>query len=157
MQIPTGIIRFLENQEFVMVSTLDPKGRIHNAVKGIAKVLENGEIYIIDLYKQQTFDNLKNNRIISVTAVDNHSFLGYCLKGEVKVIKEEIDQALIDSWQHKIIKRISARLIRNLKALVSRKHHPEAELPKPAYLIILQVEEIVDLTPGHLKMNKNKL
>lgn len=29
--------------------------------------------------------------------------------------------------------------------------HPEALLPKPEYMIVMEVEEIIDLTPKHLK------
>ncbi|MFA4842614.1 MAG: hypothetical protein WC658_02110 [Candidatus Omnitrophota bacterium] len=53
--------------------------------------LENGillsfQVYLFDLYHGQTYNNLKKNSGASITAVDEHRFKGYCLKGRAKLM-----------------------------------------------------------------------
>jgi hypothetical protein len=47
--------------------------------------------------------------------------------------------------------RISQRIIKNIHEEKSSGHHPEAAFPRPQYMIVMDVEEAVDLTPRHLK------
>jgi general stress protein 26 len=146
------IIDFFQKQGFTVVSTLDTKGSIHNSCKGIVKIDKSGKIYLLDLYSARTLDNLKKNPHISLTAVDEHSFSGYCLKGKGKIIKaEQLDSSISKAWEEKITGRISRRIIRNLHGEQGHPRHPEANLPKPQYMILMEVAEVVDLTPGHIK------
>lgn len=150
--IPRNVVVFLERQGFVIASTLDKNGKIHCAAKGIVGIDPVGQIYIIDLYCRRTFANLKKNPTISITAVDDLQFEGYTLKGKAKIVKRsQIQDHVIKSWEHKIIKRISQRVIKNIKRSKKSLHQPEVHLPQPRYLIVVNVEDIVDLTPGHLK------
>lgn len=143
---------FFQKQGFVVVSTVDRDGTIHNSCKGIVKIDKGGKIYLLDLYSARTFDNLKKNPQISITAVDEHNFSGYCLKGKGKIIKVEgLDSSIIKAWEEKITGRISRRIIRNLHGEQGHPRHPEANLPKPRYMILMEVAEVVDLTPGHIK------
>ena len=80
------IIYFFRNENFVIVSTVDEKGRPHNSCKGIVKISQRGGVYLLDLYRENTYKNLKQNPCISITAVDGHRFVGYCLKGKAKII-----------------------------------------------------------------------
>jgi len=146
------IIDFFQRQGFTVVSTLDTKGGIHNSCKGIVKIDKSGKIYLLDLYSARTLDNLKKNPRISLTAVDEHSFSGYCLKGKGKIIKaEQLDPSITKAWEEKITSRISRRIIRNLRGEQGHPRHPEASLPKPQYMILMEVNEVIDLTPGHIK------
>lgn len=152
MQLNEGIVSFFQNQGFVIISTLDPKGYIHNAAKGIVGIESEGKVYLIDLYRATTFSNLKENPTASITAVDEHQFIGYTLKGKANIVeREKIEERIIKGWEDKVIKRISQRVIRDVKSDRKLAHHPEAKFPHPQYLIEFDVEEIVDLTPGHLK------
>ena len=62
----------------------------------------------------------------------------------------------LKAWEKRITSRITRRLIKNIRGEKGHPHHPEALLPKPAYLIIMDVEEIVDLTPHKMRQNKNQ-
>jgi uncharacterized pyridoxamine 5'-phosphate oxidase family protein len=151
-KIPSDIISFLEKQGFVIVSTLDPGGTIHCAAKGLVAVEEKGKLYLIDLYRKTTFNNLQNNSTISITAVDEHEFIGYTLKGKAKIVeREKIKEEIIRNWEEGIIRRISSRVIKNIKRELKSLHHPESRFPHPEYLIEMEIREIVDLTPHHLK------
>jgi len=151
-RISEDVTHLFKKQGFAIVSTIDGKGRIHCSAKGIAGIEDEGKVYIVDLYHKQTFSNLENNPLTSITAIDEHTFTGYTLKGVSKIVKRtDIHEHIMKSWEDKIIQRISKRVVKNIKGDRKTSHHPEARLPRPQYLIVMEVEEIVDLAPKHLK------
>lgn len=146
------IIRFFQNQGFVIVSTIDEDGGIHNSCKGIVKIDSGGQIYLLDLYKAKTLENLKNNSNVSITAVDEHKFQGYCLKGKAKIVEtENLKSDIVALWDNKITARATKRVIKNIHEEKGSPGHPEILLPKPEYLIEVRVKEIVNLTPGKMR------
>jgi len=151
-RLSEGVIDFFQNQGFVFVSTIDKNGSLHNSCKGVVDIKSNGRIYLLDLYKGKTSENLKNNRHINIAAADEHKFIGYCLKGKAKIITAgEISPEIIKAWEERIARRLTRRVIRNIREEKGHSRHPEALLPKPEYLIAMDTEEVIDLTPGHLK------
>lgn len=156
VKLSPPIISLLEKQGYVIVSTLDPKGKIHCAAKGIAGIEKRGVVYLIDLFRKKTFSNLKRNATVSITSVDEHQFVGYTLKGEAKIVeRDKIEDHIIKKWENRVVQRVSNRLIKNLKEEKAASHHPESLFPQPQYLIEVDIEEIVDLTPPHLKKKIN--
>ena len=146
------IIRFFQDQGFVIVSTIDRNGGSHSSCKGIVKINQRGSIYLLDLYREKTYENLKRNPRISITAVDEHRFKGFCLKGKAKIIaSEKLKSQIIKAWENRITNRITQRVLKNIRGEKGHPRHPEVLLPKPEYLIVMQVEEAVDLTPHHIK------
>ena len=151
-RLTDDVVNFFQNQNFVIVSTIDKNGASHSACKGVVKINKNGVIYLLDLYKAVTFKNLQHNKNISITAVDEHKFSGYCLKGRAKLIKlDAVKSRLVKTWENKIVGRISSRVIKNIHGEKGHGRHPEALLPKPAYMIEIETREVVDLTPHKLK------
>ena len=151
-QIPTGVIDFLRTQGFVIVSSIDKNGFPHSSCKDIVKIDSSGKIYLIDVYYGLTAENIRNNPRVSISAVDEHKFIGFCLKGKAKImLDDEISQEFIKSWEDNITSRLTKRLLNNLAQDKSRAHHPEASLPRPKQLISIEVEEIVNLAPQYLK------
>lgn len=146
------IIQFFRSQGFVIVSTVGTDGVPHNSCKGIVKINKQGQIYLLDLYKAKTYENLEKKPRISITAVDEHKFIGYCLKGKARIIlSEKLKPQIIRAWEERITSRITQRVLKNILEEKGHLRHPEALLPKPQYLIVMNVEEIVDLTPHYLK------
>ncbi|UCH11877.1 MAG: pyridoxamine 5'-phosphate oxidase family protein [Candidatus Omnitrophota bacterium] len=147
------IIYFFQKQGFVIASTTDKDGTPHNSCKGIVKIDKNkNEIYLLDLYKTKTHENLKRDTNISITAVDEHKFIGYCIKGRAKTIKKDrLKPHIVKAWEERIVHRVTDRIIKNIHGEKGHPRHPEILLPKPEYLIIVQVKEVVDLTPHALK------
>jgi predicted pyridoxine 5'-phosphate oxidase superfamily flavin-nucleotide-binding protein len=142
------IVHFFQHQNFVIVSTIDASGYPHNSCKGIVEIDAVGRVYLLDLYQGQTRKNLENNPLISLTVVDEHKFIGYCLKGRARIVaQEEITPQLTRAWEEKITGRLTHRLIKNIHGEKGHAQHPEALLPKPEYLIEVDVEEVVDLSP----------
>ncbi|MBN1405586.1 MAG: pyridoxamine 5'-phosphate oxidase family protein [Candidatus Omnitrophica bacterium] len=152
MQLLTDdIIQFFARQGFVIVSTIDSGGMPHTSCKGIVKI-EQDKIYLLDLYKAATYDNLKKNPKISLTAVDEHKFRGYCIKGRASILKaSQIKSHIIKTWEDKITTRVRNRILKNIRGEKGHPKHPEILLPKPEYLIAVDVEKTVNLTPHALK------
>lgn len=151
-KLPEDVVKFFHSQHFIIVSTIDADGTPHNSCKGIVKIDEDGTIYLLDLYKGRTYDNLERNPAIGISAVDEHKFRGYSLKGRATIIKEEkLRPHIIKAWEDRLATRITHRVIKNLKGEQGHAKHPEAQLPGPKYLIAMDVAEIVDLTPAPLR------
>ena len=151
-KLSEDIIHFFQNQGCVMVSTIDASGSVHNACKGIIKINPSGRVYMLDLYRGKTYENLSRNRHISITAIDEHKFIGYSLKGKAEAIPEiKMKAQIIKAWEERITSRLTRRLLKNIHEEKGHPSHPEVLLPKPEYMIAMEVEEIVDLTPKHLK------
>jgi general stress protein 26 len=151
-QLKDEVVEFFQGQGCVIVSTVDKEGSIHSSCKGILKINQNGRIYLLDLYQGKTFYNLKANPHLSITAVNEHSFIGYCLKGKAKIIKSDsVKAGVLEPWDAKITHRLTHRIIRNIQGEKGHSKHPEALLPKPEYMIVMEVEAVVDLTPHHLR------
>jgi general stress protein 26 len=151
-QIDQEVVDFLRTQSFVIVSSIDQDGFPHNSCKAIGKIDLKGEIYLIDVYRGATSENIERNPLISISAVDEHKFIGYCLKGKARKMQNNpISQEIIKSWEDNITSRLAKRLLKNLAQDHGQKHHPEAALPEPKHLIVMEVERIVNLAPRHLK------
>jgi uncharacterized pyridoxamine 5'-phosphate oxidase family protein len=149
-ELSQDIIDFLQRQGFVIVSTLDYKGGIHCSAKGIVEIEKEGRVYLVDLYRGNTFRNIKRNPTISITAIDERQFIGYTLKGKAKIVKGKIKEETIKKWEKRIVQRILKRVIRSVKENKISLYQPEARLPSPQYLIQMEIEEIVNLSPSHL-------
>jgi len=153
-EIPENIIHFFERQSFVIVSTIDEHNLIHCSVKGIAAIEKEGRVYVVDLYKANTFRNISHNPIITLTAVDEHHYAGYMLRGKAKIIeKNDIKGQIIKKWEKSIIQRISRRLIKNLREERKSMVHPEAIFPSPQYLIAMEVDEVISLAAGSVNIH----
>ena len=150
--LPEAVIKFFQSQNFVILATIDPGGGAHTACKGIIEIAKDDEVYLLDLYRSKTFANLNSNSNVSITAVDEHKFKGFCLKGVARIATaQEVDEQLIKAWEDRITSRITQRVLKNMQEKKGHPKHPEALLPKPQYVIIVKVKEVVDLTPHHLK------
>jgi uncharacterized pyridoxamine 5'-phosphate oxidase family protein len=151
-RLPDEIVHFFREQGFVIVSTVDERGMPHNSCKGIINISPAGKIYLLDVYLKGTYNNLKRNHNISITAVDEHKFKGYCLKGKAELIgREALSPQIQKAWEARLANRITQRLIKNIRDEKGHPQHPEARLPQPEYMIVMDVGEVVDLTPHHLK------
>jgi len=152
MKLSREIISFLKEQGFLIVSTIDEKGRPHNSCKGLVRISDDGKIFLLDVYRAKTFENLNRDSNISITAVDEHKFRGYCLKGKGSILDaDELDAATLKAWEDKITSRITQRLLKNVRGEKGHSRHPEIQLPQPKYMICVEVEEAIDLTPHQLK------
>lgn len=151
-KISDNVIQLLKERGYVIVSTLDRSGGIHCSAKGVIDIEKKGYVYLIDLYKRVTYANLEKNPTIAITAIDEDQFIGFVLKGKAKIVKrKKIKESIIKKWEKKLVERISKRVIKNIKKDKGSTKHPESRFPQPEYLIEMEVNQIIDLTPTHLK------
>lgn len=152
-QLSESLMQFLQKQGCVIVSSIDSRGFPHSSCKGIVKIDKHGKVYLLDAYRGRTFENLKKNPYASITAFDEDKFIGYCLKGKARILsKEELDPEITRAWEERIAGRLTQRLLKNIRGgTKAHRAHPEALLPKPEHMIVVEVEEGVDLTPRHLR------
>ena len=102
MKIEKEIVSFFNAQGFVITSTLDSNGAIHVSCKGIVDIKENGVCYILDLYHGRTHRNLKTNPVLSITAVDEHNYKGWALKGRAEIIAaDKLKGGILKKWEKK--------------------------------------------------------
>ena len=148
MELTEKTIKLLEKQGFVIVSTITKDGGIHSVAKGIVGIEKEGKVFVIDLYKNITYKNLKNNPNVSITAIYEHNYAGYTLQGKAKIVpREDIEDHIVSKWEDKIIERISNRMIASIQKGQRSKEHHESKLPKhPKYLIEIDVDKVVDLS-----------
>ena len=145
VKVTNNVVNFLERQGFVIVATIDSTAFPHTSCKGMIKV-EGDKVYLMDLYRSDTYHNLRKNPLMSITAVNDHQYQGYCLKGRGEIVmKEDIAPNLLKKWQDKKSGRTTSRIIKNIRDEKRHGVHPEASFPEPSHLIIMEVEEIVDL------------
>jgi predicted pyridoxine 5'-phosphate oxidase superfamily flavin-nucleotide-binding protein len=146
------VVRFFRSQNFVIVTTLDPDGSPHDSCKDIIRVSKDGRVYLLDLYLRRTLANLQKNPRICIAQVDEHKFTGYCLKGRAKAVRiSRLSPQIMKVWQNNITRRIANRILKNLREEKGHNAHPESMLPKPEYMIVMEVSEVIDLTPAHIR------
>jgi len=157
MELPQKAVDCLEKQGIVIVSTLDEKGNIHCAVKGIVGIEKEGKVFVVDLFLNRTFRNLKRDSRVSITAVDERRFIGYTLQGKAKIVlSKDMKSHIVPEWENRIIQRITQRVVKNVQTGVKSKSPFEAGLPhSPKYLIEIDVEKIIDLSPPSGKNGMN--
>lgn len=150
--ISDDVKRFILAQHFAIVSTVGTDGIPHSSCKGIVKINTDGTIYLLDLYMGQTYENLTINPSINLTAVDEHKFRGYCLKGTAEIVSsDKWKPDVLKAWEQRMASRITHRILRNIRGERGHPKHPEAQLPRPKYLIAITVKEVIDLTPPQLR------
>ncbi len=151
-RLTSRVIDFFHRQSYVIASTVDEDGCPHSACKGIVEIRPDGTVYLLDLFRGTTHENLRRNPLMSITAVDEHRFEGYCLKGRATVVqKPDIDKKVLRAWEDRMTARITQRLLKNIHGDSGVYRHAEALLPAPEYLIIMDVEEVVSLAPHKSK------
>ena len=148
MKLKDDIVDFFKSQGFVIVSTIERGKKIHSSCKGMIDIKKDGRVYILDLYHGKTFKNLKKDSAISITAVDTHLYKGYLLQGKARIVNiENVSREILKAGEKNISRRVSKRLIKNIKQDKKSLHHPEAKLPFPKYLILMEIDRVINLAP----------
>lgn len=151
-RVAEEIIHFFKKQGFAIVSTLNSDGSIHAACKGIVKITPEGQVYLVDLYMGRTYQNLERNGVISISNADEHTFSGFSLEGKAGIVsRDKLEPEILKAWDELIVSRLTRRLLKNIREEKGHPAHPEALLPNPKYMIMMEVKEVIDLTPKHLK------
>ncbi len=149
--LTSEIIRFFKNQSYAIIATVDADTTPHNSCKGIIDINADGQVYLLDLYLGKTYKNLQRNPRVGICAVDEHKFKGYCLKGKARILPfATLEAPILKAWEEMITRRLTQRVIKNISGQKGHPKHPEALLPRPKYMLMVEVEEVVNMTPAHI-------
>jgi general stress protein 26 len=151
--IPPETRHFFDRQHYMIVSSREESGAIHTSAKGIVKVDPKGKIFLLDLYRARTYANIRRDRHVTLTAVDDRRFRGFSVEGIARIVREgALPKSVLKIWHERLAKRIARRIISHVK---EERHAgeriPEAKFPVPKHLIEVRVEKIVDLAPQPAK------
>lgn len=150
MELSRDVIRFLDRQDFVVITTIGENGYPHSACKGIVDI-EPDRVFLIDLYRRNTYTNLKSDNRVNICAVDGASFSGYSIQGSAEIIDiRESHEPLIDTWREKVVQRVTKRVLTHIRKDSMSSHHPEAIMPHPQYIIGITPLSVIDLNPGKI-------
>ncbi len=148
------IIDFFNRQRFVIIATVDNNGFPHTSCKGILDV-EEDKIYLLDLYTHNTYVNIKKNNLVSITAVDEEKFMGYCVKGKATIVDLSSDRSsLLKRWDERLLERVLRRILIHIKKDKSSLYHPEIRMSHPKYVIRVEPKEIISLSPPDGQMRE---
>ena len=156
MKIPESVIHFFQRQPFVFVATIADDGVPNVVPKGICHIDGAGTVYVVDLYRGRTKENLTGIPEMTIAAVDERLYAGFQLKGTatwIPVEEETEHREHLEAWKKKVSERITSRIIENVQTQYRTQHH-EAHFPEPEGIIKLTVEQIVNLAEHREKQRK---
>ncbi len=138
---------FLKDREFMHVATADKLGNPNGAPKFLLKI-ESNYIYLVDYVMGKTYENIKVNPRVSISAVDYDTLNGYRINGSVETIERgPAFEALGEEIKLRKLQLSTQRVIQG----VSRgKRHEQFELQLSDTVAVLKVRinEITEIVPS---------
>lgn len=142
----------LKQQPVLSVATSDGQGWPNVSPMGALRIVDDDKLVFADLFSTKTRAQLRANPSVVAAAVDPQTYEGYQFKGWAELIDEgplfeEIANLLtrgrsgpqpMELWFE--------TTARELMAALRRAGQPEV---RPSHAIVLHIEEIWNLTPGH--------
>ena len=142
----------LKHQPVVLVATRDDEGRPNVSPKGVLKIVDDDKLVFADLFSFKTQANLRADPRLAVAAVDLQTYEGYQFKGQAELLNEgplfeEISSLLAHGKEGpRPMELWFEKASRELMAAQGRAGRNGVQ---PSHIIVLHIEEIWNLTPGH--------
>ena len=121
--IPKEVQEFISGK-MAWVATADKNGKPNLAPKGTLQLIDEKTLAFADIFSFKTREALEQNTQIAISVVDSTKPVGYQFKGKAELLK---DGPLVAQVREKVKKM---------------------NLPEPACVVKISVEEIYSLTPG---------
>jgi hypothetical protein len=142
----------LKHQPVLLVATKDSRGQPNVSPKGVLKIVDDDKLVFADLFPFTTQANLQADPRLAAAAVDPRTYVGYQFKGQAELVDdgplfEEICDLLahgksgpqpMELWFEKVSRELMTAHSRAGRNGVL-----------PSHIIVLHIEEIWNLTPGH--------
>jgi uncharacterized protein len=144
--------QLIKQHPVVIVATNDDPGRPNVCPKGVLQILDDDKLVFADLLSQQARANLKEHPNLALAVVDPGMFEGYQISGSAEFLEqgplyERIAELLARSCDGpQPMETWSEKSARGLMAALGRAGHSHL---RPSRVVVLHVEEIWNLTPGH--------
>lgn len=142
----------IKQQPVVFVATSDTLGQPNVSPKGALKIVDDDKLVFADLCSFKTRSNLQTNPRMAVAVVDPQSYVGYQFRGWAELMDEG---PLFDELSHLLARGPTGpqpmelwfeKAARELTVALARTGQP---VVRPSQVVILHIEEIWNLTPGH--------
>jgi len=141
------IKEFLINTEFVSIGTSDARGKPCVTPK-LLIAFKDDFIYLADYVIGRTFQNLKVNPKISISAVDVNKLIHYQINGTAVIMNKGLEyDRIIGELKKKEISFTVERIINGVRR--EKKHHYfEAAFPELFVVIKMKIKEVIKMTPN---------
>lgn len=151
-ELTQQMVQVLKQQPVILVATSDGQGRPNVSPKGALKIVDGNKLVFADLFSLKTRANLQANPSVAVAAVDPQTYEGYQFKGWAELVEEgplfeEMAGLLargrngpqpMELWFEKAARELMAALGRAGRNGI-----------RPSHAVVLHIEEIWNLAPGH--------
>ena len=144
---------FLEKKKdlkVISVASCTRKAEPNSASKMLVEILAPNLLYFLDFKTTQSFHNISENPLISVSFMDDAHFTGYRLTGPCEVLQsgEEYDR-ISQSWDKRVIGYEAERIIQRMTGRFSTRE-AERNLPKDFVIVRLEARDGSVVKPGRI-------
>ncbi len=143
--------QLIQEQPVAYVATADAEGRPNVSPKGTLHILDNDTLVFADLFSLKTRANIEVNPQMAVTIVNTRAYEGYQFRGRAELVSEgplydEVAGKLAGNYGPQPMELWFEKAARGLLAAFGRAGRDRV---KPKNALVLHVEEIWNLAPGH--------
>ena len=122
----------------------------NSASKMLVDVIEPNRLYFLDYRFTQTFSNIHENPVVSVSFLDDDNFTGYRMTGSCQMLTagEEFEAAQ-KSWEKKLISYEADRILKRMTGRYSARD-AENHLPKDFIVMKVLAKEASTIKPDRV-------
>ncbi len=164
MQFKDIFSKFLQHQhhlKVIFVGSADKTGKPNCAPKMLIDVVKPNKVFYLDYKSLRTYSNILQNQRLSVSFMDDRSFMGFRLNGTCRLVQSGPEfKAAEEKWHQRVAAHEAARMVERLKGNFSTRE-AEATLPDNFVVVRFTAEEGAIVKPGRvfralLKQSKRK-
>ena len=145
--ITEEVRELLKNKGFVSIGTIDANG-YPCVVPKFLITINNDFIYLADYIIGSTFENIKVNPKISLSAVNENTLVRYQINGTAEIINKGLEYDKLTNELRK--KELNFTIERVVKGIQREEKHQNFEIAFPERFVVIRikVKEIVKITPN---------
>lgn len=134
----------------ISVASCTKKAEPNSASKMLVEVTDPNLLYFLDYKTTQSFHNISENPLVSVSFMDDAHFTGYRLTGTCKILESgaEYDE-ISKSWDKRLIGYEAERIVQRISGRFSTRE-AEGHLPKNFVIVRLEARDGSVVKPGRI-------
>jgi uncharacterized protein len=144
--------QLIKQHPVAFVATSGGPGWPNVSPKGVLQILDDDKLVFADILSQKTRANLATNPLLALAVVDIWMYEGYQIKGRAEFLEQGplydriADLLARSSNGPQPMETWYDRTARSLMAALGRAGRAHL---RPSAVVVLHIEEIWNLTPGH--------
>lgn len=134
----------------ISVASCTAQAEPNSASKMLVEIVKPNRLYFLDYKTTQSFHNISENPLISVSFMDDANFTGYRLTGSCKILESgpEYDE-ISKSWDKRLIGYEAERIVQRVTGRFSTRE-AEGHLPKDFVIMRLEARDGSVVKPGRI-------